>query len=442
MKIRIDQIIPDPDQPRKTFDQEKVVELSGSLDTLGLIQPITIRPHNGKYMIIVGERRFRAAQLDGRDEIECVVREDVDDKKAREMQFAENYHVQALPPMEQFRAWHKHMTEHNISRADFARITNIKRATIDEAVTILTGLDENLTGEILSGKLSVRAAREIAHIGDIKRQQEVAKPIIRGDVSGERAQEVILQAKAQPERPIESIIAHVQERDLSKYRKVIQDEKKQQRQAVRVAEVKSSSPDCRVLLGDVSDWGAIGLESGSVDAIITDPPYNKDFLPTFEHLSLFSAFVLKDGGSLFAMVGQSYLPDVFRLLSSALDYHWTLAYLTPGGQSPQLWDRKVNSFWKTVLWFVKGEYDGKWLGDVVKSEVNDNDKDFHEWGQSESGMADLIKRTTEEGDLILDPFVGGGTTGRIALDLKRKFIGIDNDPEAVRLTKQRLGVVD
>jgi len=76
VKIKLDQIIPDPDQPRKTFDMEKIVELSGSLDVLGLIQPITVRSTtDGKYMIIVGERRFRASQMDGQDELECLVRE-------------------------------------------------------------------------------------------------------------------------------------------------------------------------------------------------------------------------------------------------------------------------------------------------------------------------------------------------------------------------------
>lgn len=443
MKIRLENIIPDPDQPRKTFDDEKMTDLQGSMGSLGLIQPITVRPwEDGEYMIVVGERRFRAALLDGAEEIECIVRKDVDDKKAREMQFAENYHVQALPPMEQFRAWQRHMSQYDIKPTDFSRITGVALATVREAVSVLTDLDGKLAEKIVTGNLSVRDAREIARISDPVRQNEVAHPIISGAVAGEKAQEMIRQAKMQPDRPVESIVAHVQERDLSKYRKVLQDEKKQQRQVERVAGHRPSSPDCRVLLGDVSNWGPIGLGAGSVDVVITDPPYNKDFLPTFEHLSAFSAFVLKDGGSLFAMAGQSYLPDVIHLLSSALDYHWTLAYLTPGGQSPQLWDRKVNSFWKPVLWFTKGEYDGKWLGDVVKSEVNDNDKDFHEWGQSESGMADLIKRATGEGDLVLDPFVGGGTTGRVALDLKRKFIGVDNDPESVRLSKQRLGVVD
>lgn len=203
-----------------------------------------------------------------------------------------------------------------------------------------------------------------------------------------------------------------------------------------------SNQRTEVILGNVEDWESLHLESSSVDAVITDPPYGKEHIHLIKPLAALSNFILKPCGSLFVMIGQSYLPTVYEILSSeqGLIYNWTLAYLTPGGQSPQLWDRKVNSFWKPILWFVKGEYKGKWLGDVVKSDVNDNDKDFHKWGQSESGMADLIRRCSEVGDIILDPFMGAGTTGKVALDLERSFIGIDNSVDAVNIAKQRLGL--
>ena len=139
-----------------------------------------------------------------------------------------------------------------------------------------------------------------------------------------------------------------------------------------------------------------------------------------------------------AMAGQSHLPAVIESLSTDLTYHWTLAYLTPGGQSPQIWPCKVNTFWKPVFWFVKGEYAGEWVGDVARSDVNDNDKRFHDWGQSESGMADLVGRFTKPGDLVLDPFVGGGATAIAALSRNRRFIGIDKDEAQVKITLGRI----
>lgn len=182
-----------------------------------------------------------------------------------------------------------------------------------------------------------------------------------------------------------------------------------------------------VLSGDAATVMAT-IPAGTIDAIITDPPYPKEYLGVYGELAREAARVLRPGGTLAVMVGQSYLPDVLAAMVQHIRYHWTLAYMTPGGQAVQLWDRKVNTFWKPILWFVNGAYEGDWIGDVARSQVNDNDKSRHEWGQSESGMADLIERLTRPGDHILDPFSGGATTGVVAVRLGRRYTGIDLDP--------------
>jgi site-specific DNA-methyltransferase (adenine-specific) len=180
------------------------------------------------------------------------------------------------------------------------------------------------------------------------------------------------------------------------------------------------------------------IEADSVDIIITDPPYGSEHLDLYAQLAPFAARVLKPGGSLLVMTGQSYLPVVLPFFSVCLTYNWMLAYLTPGGQSAQLWKRKVNTFWKPVLWFTKGEYTGDWQGDVLKSAVNDNDKRFHQWGQSESGMADIVFRFSRPGQLVCDPMCGAGTTGVAAVSHKRRFIGIDIDKTALNVSAERL----
>jgi len=176
-----------------------------------------------------------------------------------------------------------------------------------------------------------------------------------------------------------------------------------------------------------------------VDIIITDPPYGKEYLHLYEQLAIKATEFLKPNGSLLVMTGQSYLPEILYSMGKHIKYHWMLAYLTPGGQSAQLWQRKVNTFWKPVLWFINGEYLSDWTGDVVKSNPNDNDKRFHEWGQSESGMADIIEKFTYPGETILDPFLGGGTTGIVAVQKGRNFIGIDNDEAAIKIAQERFG---
>lgn len=171
--------------------------------------------------------------------------------------------------------------------------------------------------------------------------------------------------------------------------------------------------------------------------ILTDPPYPEEYLPLYADLGRLAVGVLPAGGSLLAMVGQSHLP---KLLSTAwgLTYQWTLGYFT-AGESTQVFGRKVKSNWKPVLWYVKGTYSGEHVEDTVRS--GENDKRFHEWGQSVSGMAALIERFTVPGDLVYDPFCGGGTTGVAALRTGRLFIGSDIDEACVKQTAARLAEV-
>jgi len=200
-------------------------------------------------------------------------------------------------------------------------------------------------------------------------------------------------------------------------------------------EAEAGDQTCQIIHGDLAD---APVADSSVDCIITDPPYPEEFLAEYRKLSAFAARVLKPGGSCLAMAGHSYLPEVVAAMAQDLTYHWTVAYLTPGGQSVQVWPRHVNVSWKPLFWFVKGAYDGAWVGDVIKSDVNDNDKRFHEWGQSESGFSRIVERFSRPDDLVVDPFVGGGTTAIAALTHGRRFIGIDRDATAVKETRLRI----
>ncbi len=194
--------------------------------------------------------------------------------------------------------------------------------------------------------------------------------------------------------------------------------------------------DCSLFQMDIQKYPA--LEAGSVDIIITDPPYPRPDL--YETLAQCGQHVLKDGGSLLAMATQKILYEIHASMSKYLEYQWTIAYLTPGGQSawmPHV-EYNVNTFWKPVLWFVKGKYSGRHIGDVVKSAVNDNQKALHFWGQSVSGFLSLVDRFTTSGDMVLDPFLGGGTTAFCALKLGCKFQGFDIDEKYVFQTLEYL----
>jgi site-specific DNA-methyltransferase (adenine-specific) len=244
-------------------------------------------------------------------------------------------------------------------------------------------------------------------------------------------------AKEEPEERAE-IIQLMKDEDIDTVKKAKTVLKKQKKQIAK-ATIPANLPSTKYKIStrgieQMYDF----VEAESVDHIITDPPYPKQFLYLYGELAKFAAYALKPGGSLLAMAGQSYLPDIFPLMVPHINYQWTISYLTPGGQSVQLWDRKVNTFWKPVLWFVKGDYSGDWIGDVAKSNPNDNDKRFHEWGQSESGIADLVERFTYPGDLICDPFLGGGTTAVVSVAMNRLFVGCDIDDNACQETIMRL----
>jgi predicted RNA methylase len=199
----------------------------------------------------------------------------------------------------------------------------------------------------------------------------------------------------------------------------------------------------RLLLqeADLTDEQAVikMIGKGRVDVVIADPPYGIKYNDLVASLARVSKAVLKSTGSLFVMCGQSNLPDMFAILGQELIYRWTFAYLTPGGQSAQIWPVQINTFWKPVLWYSKnGEKPDKWNGDVIKSKENDNDNRFHEWGQSLSGSLELVEKASQPEELIFDPFLGGGSITLAALALGRKVIGIDIDPKCIETTEKRL----
>jgi len=194
----------------------------------------------------------------------------------------------------------------------------------------------------------------------------------------------------------------------------------------------------QIIIKDLRLLTAEDIASESVDCIITDPPYPKDFIDLFDDLGSLAARVLKPGGSLVVMTGQLYLPRYIELLSKHLTYHWMLAYTTPGGQAVQVWNQEVNTFWKPLLWFVKDQRDSRWVSDVVNTPVNANDKQHHHWGQSVEGMQAIVEKFTNPGDCILDPFLGGGTTGLVCKATRRKFIGVEIDEAVAKQALMRI----
>ncbi len=197
------------------------------------------------------------------------------------------------------------------------------------------------------------------------------------------------------------------------------------------------TPDNRwhIYQGDIATWQA----PRQYDFIITDPPYPKEYLPLWGILAQRSVEWLKPGGLLIAMSGQSYLDEIYSLMSKHISYYWTAAYLTPGQPTP-LRQVNVNTTWKPLLIYSNGKYTGKIFGDVFKSDGND--KSCHKWGQSEGGMYDIISKICLDGQYILDPFCGAGTTGVAALRHGCLFDGLELNTENVKISCARIANSD
>lgn len=212
--------------------------------------------------------------------------------------------------------------------------------------------------------------------------------------------------------------------------------KRQQRaeEAVRIAATLTDE-DYGIHHGDFREVGS-QLADGSVGLVFTDPPYDRETVPLYGDLAAFSDRVLKPGGSLVTYVGAYAIPDVLDLVLPHLSWWWIITLLHPGAHSRML-QRGVIVEKKSLLWFVKGNSraERSLVADVITC---DRDKRFHEWGQGIAPALHLIERLTAPGELVADPFVGGGTTVVAARQLGRRGWACDVDAGAVAIARARL----
>ena len=175
--------------------------------------------------------------------------------------------------------------------------------------------------------------------------------------------------------------------------------------------------------------------TGRVDAVITDPPYSEEFLPLLADLAEWADRVLTADGVLAVLIGQTHLPEVYRLLGGGRPYRWTAAYVGSAGFSYQSHARRAKSNWKPLI--VYGG--GPWFVDVVRGEGSDGEaKNLHKWGQDYGAFHTIVERLTEFGQTVADPFMGSGTTLLAAHALGRNTVGCDIDAESVATARERL----
>lgn len=178
------------------------------------------------------------------------------------------------------------------------------------------------------------------------------------------------------------------------------------------------------------------IPDGSVSLILTDPPYNKKASKLLPAFALFAAAKLCDGGSLLCYVGGTQMLSALDAFRGTLHYWWTIACVY-SGRAMVMREYGVKVRWKAILWFVKGSRldDTVIIDDVVSG---GEEKAHHEWQQAESEAKYLIEKLCPKGGIVLDPFLGSGTTAVAAKKLKRKWIGIEIDEKMAKIASARL----
>lgn len=200
-EIPVDEIVPNPYQPRATFDEEALEELADSIRTLGIIQPLTLRqiePH--KYQIISGERRFRASRKAGLASVPAYIRK-ADDGAMLEMAIVENIQRENLDAIETALSFQRLIDECNLTQEGMAQRVGKKRATVANYLRLLK-LPEEIQKAIKLGKVSVGHAKVLLGLDDPKLQLKLCDSLVSNDWSVRQLEQKVsnvLKAKEQVE---------------------------------------------------------------------------------------------------------------------------------------------------------------------------------------------------------------------------------------------------
>jgi DNA modification methylase len=228
--------------------------------------------------------------------------------------------------------------------------------------------------------------------------------------------------------------------DFGKYLQREQTRAVEQQSAIQEGQTGNPERNVVIMRGDFRDVLTESLvPSASVDLILTDPPYAEEYLPLWSDLGRFAARVLKSGRVLATYSGNYHLDKVIERLCEHLQYVWTAAVMN-GNPPDTVFPRRIMTYWKPVLLFSKNDYrpleKREWFRDRI--EGDGRIKSHHAWQQGVGEARHLVEALTHEGNFVVDPFAGSGTTGVACKELSRRFLGCDVDETSVRMAVQRI----
>lgn len=181
LEVKLEDIYPNPSQPRKVFDPKALDELSSSIKVNGIIVPIVLnKDENGKYMIIAGERRFRASKMAGLETVPAIIK-DYDDRKIQEISLIENLQREDLNPIESATAMKQLMDDYGLTQEELSERIGKSRSAIANTLRLLS-LDAQVIKMVSDGKLSQGHARALVTL-PIDAQIKIAKKSVSDGMS-------------------------------------------------------------------------------------------------------------------------------------------------------------------------------------------------------------------------------------------------------------------
>lgn len=202
-EIPVDTISPNPRQPRQIFDEDALEELKVSIREVGFLQPIVVREvGGGAYEIVMGERRWRAAQALGRDVIPAIVRDTRDDAMLRDA-LLENIHRANLNPLEEAAAYAQLLEEFGVTQEQLARSIGRSRPQISNTIRLLK-LPAKVQNRVAAGILSAGHARALLSLERSEQQEALAERIVAEGMSVRQTEETVaiaLTENAQDKKP-------------------------------------------------------------------------------------------------------------------------------------------------------------------------------------------------------------------------------------------------
>ncbi|MGI5212606.1 ParB/RepB/Spo0J family partition protein [Plantactinospora sp. CA-290183] len=198
-EIPLDAIVPNPKQPRQVFDEDALEELKLSIEEVGFLQPVVVRQlSDDRYELVMGERRWRAAQAVGRESIPAIVRDTKDDAMLRDA-LLENIHRANLNPLEEAAAYQQLLEEFGATHEELARRIGRSRPQISNTIRLLN-LPNEVQQRVAVGVLSAGHARALLGLDDPAAQEELARRIVAEGLSVRTTEELVQVADQTPTR--------------------------------------------------------------------------------------------------------------------------------------------------------------------------------------------------------------------------------------------------